>query len=180
MPASTLSISCATLLGLSLAVACTGGGRASAGDTATAAAPDSGAVRRAVDSAHARLDSALLRNDGAAAVDVLAEDYVSMETPGRPVRGRALVRAKLDTLAKYGRVTDVDYPADGFDVSGDLAVKYGRYRLTYVPNGKSPETQSGDYMHVWRRQADGTWRLAREIVNTASPDGPTAATAEKR
>jgi uncharacterized protein (TIGR02246 family) len=180
MPASKLLVSRAMLLVLSLAIACSGGSKTSDGDAVTASAPDSNAVRRAVDSAHARLDSALLRHDMAAAVDVLSDDYVSMEQAGQHVRGRDLIRAKLDNMAKQGRLTAVDYPAEGFDISGDLAVKYGRYRLTFVPTGKSPVTDSGSFMHVWRRQGDGAWRLAREIVNPVPSSVSTPAAGEKR
>jgi ketosteroid isomerase-like protein len=44
--------------------------------------------------------------------------------------------------------------------SGDLAVSYGAYRS--VRNGN--ETESGHFVHVWTRSAEGRWRLAVDVL----------------
>lgn len=165
MPVARIVRSSGALCFLLIAIACTAKDRAPAGDTARTAAFDSAAVRRAIDSAEARMDSAVVRQDMAGLTEVLAEDYVSLEAPGQITLGRAAYRAGLDSMAKAGRWQALEYRADGFDVSGDLAVKYGRFSMTYVPTGKDVVSDSGNFIHVWRRQADGSWRLARDISN---------------
>jgi ketosteroid isomerase-like protein len=160
-----LSRSTLSLMALTIALSCTRGGEPAARDSAASVA-DSASVRRTIDSLDARLDSAILRQDMAAIVDALSEDYVSLERPGQYIRGRTAYRASLDSLAKAGRFTAFDYQREGLDVSGDLAVGYGRWTMTFVPTGKDAETEIGNFMQVWRRQADGSWRIAREITNT--------------
>ena len=83
-------------------------------------------------------------------------------------------------MAKRGRWTAVDYRANGLDLSGELAVRYGRLLVTYAPTGETPVTDSGNFMHVWRRQADGTWRLARDISNFVPQRASSAAAPASR
>src|SRR5574339_21771 len=36
-------------------------------------------------------------------------------------------------------------------------------------SGGAAVVDRGNYMHVWKRQSDKTWRFAREVYNSASP-----------
>ena len=47
--------------------------------------------------------------------------------------------------------------------SGDVGYTRGRYNIG-VPNGT---TQQGDYLRVWRRDADGTWRVVVDFMSPA-------------
>jgi len=51
--------------------------------------------------------------------------------------------------------------------SGDLAYTYGRYLYTQPIAGKPAHTASGTYVTVWKRRADGSWRIA---VDGGEPD----------
>jgi ketosteroid isomerase-like protein len=103
----------------------------------------------------------------AGVVDQFAEDYVSLEQPGELSRGRAAYRAMLDTMAQRGKWHAIEYRADGLDISGDLAVRYGRFSMTYALTGKDTASEGGNFLHVWRRQSDGSWRVTRDISNYA-------------
>ncbi|GLC26840.1 hypothetical protein rosag_33530 [Roseisolibacter agri] len=143
-------------------------------DTTRAAALDTATVRRAVDSVAESMTAALLRQDMGGVAAGLAEDYVSLETPGQIVRGRAAYRTAIDEMAKAGTWSELAFRPEGLDVAGDLAVRYGRWRMTYVPAKGDTMRADGNFVHVWRRQGDGAWRLAREINNsaTAAPQIP--------
>ena len=141
-----------------------------AGDTLAAAQPaDTAAVRRAIDSTVAGMAAAVNRQDMAGMAQGLAEDYVSLEDVARPVRGRSAYRAVVDAMAAAGTFHDLAYEAEGLDVSGDLAVRYGRWRSKYLPKGADTVRFAGNFVHVWRRQPDGSWKLLREITNSATP-----------
>ena len=48
---------------------------------------------------------------------------------------------------------------------GDLAFVRGKYSLTLV----GLAADSGKYIEIWQRQADGSWKLARDIFNSDIP-----------
>jgi uncharacterized protein (TIGR02246 family) len=53
--------------------------------------------------------------------------------------------------------------------SGDLGYTIGTYELTVNdPKGK-PVTDRGKYVTVWKKQADGTWKVAADIFNSDLP-----------
>jgi ketosteroid isomerase-like protein len=52
------------------------------------------------------------------------------------------------------------------DGAGDLGYTIGTYRMEYrEPGGGDPIAIDGKYMTVWRRQLDGTWRVAVDMFN---------------
>ncbi|MHB1194471.1 MAG: YybH family protein [Longimicrobiales bacterium] len=51
---------------------------------------------------------------------------------------------------------------------GDLAYVYGKYHLEMeTPDG--PAVDDGKYLEIWKRQADGGWKVAYDIFNTDQP-----------
>ena len=54
----------------------------------------------------------------------------------------------------------------GIDGSGDLAYEHGRYELR-----AGAMHDRGKYLHVWRRQSEGAWKLYRNISNSDLPVG---------
>jgi ketosteroid isomerase-like protein len=53
--------------------------------------------------------------------------------------------------------------------SGDLAYSRGTYELTFNdPKGK-PVADHGKYATVWRKQADGTWKVVLDMFNSDMP-----------
>ena len=58
---------------------------------------------------------------------------------------------------------------------GDLGYSMGTYELTtHDPTGK-PVTDRGKYVTMWKKQADGTWKVVADIFNSDLP-APAAAT----
>jgi len=56
--------------------------------------------------------------------------------------------------------------------SGDLAYSYGTYELGWDdPTGKRI-TDRGKYATIWRKQADGSWKVALDMFNTDAPAAP--------
>lgn len=53
--------------------------------------------------------------------------------------------------------------------SGELAYSVGTWELTFNdPSGK-PTTDRGKYATVWRKQADGNWKVVLDIFNSDLP-----------
>jgi uncharacterized protein (TIGR02246 family) len=53
--------------------------------------------------------------------------------------------------------------------SPDMCVAVGRYELQLEPPGADPENDSGKFVEVWKREADGEWRIADDIFNSSLP-----------
>lgn len=49
--------------------------------------------------------------------------------------------------------------------SGDLAYTMGSFNVTYTnPETKQPENGAGNYLTVFKKQADGSWKAAADFV----------------
>ena len=52
--------------------------------------------------------------------------------------------------------------------SGDLAYETGRFVLKTVDKNGQPTTTNGKYVCVWKKQADGKWKVVADIDNPDS------------
>ena len=61
-------------------------------------------------------------------------------------------------------------------VSGDLAFDRGTYTMELTPKGKgAPISDEGKYLVILQRQADGSWKVFRDMDNSSKPAAPPAA-----
>ena len=63
----------------------------------------------------------------------------------------------------------LSFQGSRFDVakSGDLGYSHGSYTMTVTnPKTKKAVTDKGKYLTVFRKQADGTWKAAQDMVNS--------------
>ncbi len=56
--------------------------------------------------------------------------------------------------------------------SGDLAYETGPYSMTMTGPDKKPATETGHYVVIWRKQADGTWKAAVDAPISDPPAAP--------
>ena len=75
---------------------------------------------------------------------------------------------------------NVDFASDRIIVaaSGDLASSRGHYTFTYTdPATKKPKTENGNYLTVYRKAADGSWKAVEDFTTPGAPVTTPAATA---
>jgi ketosteroid isomerase-like protein len=91
--------------------------------------------------------------------------------PNQPaVQGRVAIRAWLERLPPISAFTLNHTQIEG---RGDLAYALGTFTMTIAPPGApSPVKDSGKFVTIVRRQADGRWLVA---VDMFSSDLPAAA-----
>lgn len=75
-----------------------------------------------------------------------------------------------------GMATDpalkVDFASDRIIVaaSGELASSRGHYTMTYTdPVTKQPKTETGNYLTVYRKGADGSWKAVEDFTTPGPP-----------
>ena len=147
-----------------------------ANDTAAvAAAPaptnDPAAVRTEIEAANQRFKDAITRGDTAVMLANYADDAVMMG-PGEPmVRGRAALAQAFGGMLSQFTLKDATVATEDVMVSGDLAVETGTFQWTLVPKaGQGQEMPiKGKYLTVWKQQADGSWKIVRDMNNSDEP-----------
>ena len=117
-----------------------------------------------------------LNDDWAAAIhtkDVvqlagMVTDDVVFLPPGYPaIRGRQSVEAMYTSFfAQFIRVEQTA-SIDEIQVAGEWAFAWGTEKLVLVPKGGGPPIRmQGKGMSIYRRQPDGSWKIARGINNS--------------
>ncbi|MCP4583898.1 MAG: nuclear transport factor 2 family protein [candidate division Zixibacteria bacterium] len=94
----------------------------------------------------------------------LTEDAVQLPTRSHPVMGRDAIYDNMS--ANSGNYTLAWEPA-AVEVakSGDLAYTWGMYSLTYQDSTGEEKVSPGKYLNIWKKQADGTWKVAIDMGN---------------
>lgn len=112
-----------------------------------------------------------LRTNNVARFMSYIDDAAIIAPPGEPhVSGKKAVEQWYKGfLTKYR--TSVLVLSDKEVFVGDRwATEFGRFDWGLVPvDGSAAVLDHGTYMQVWKRQADGTWRFAREVWNSSPP-----------
>ena len=131
--------------------------------------PDTAAVRSAIEAANAKFIDAFKRADKAALVASYTGDAVIL-MPNQPEwRGRdAMDKGYTDFLSQMA-FKDGGTKTEDVMVAGDLAVETGTYTWTLTVKSGGEISDKGKYVTVWKRQADGSWKIARDINNSDLP-----------
>jgi uncharacterized protein (TIGR02246 family) len=87
-------------------------------------------------------------------------------TPGRPAAkdARALTKAIKDDIADPNLKITVSNEKTEVAGSGDMAYRRGSFKITATnPQTKKAEQSEGTYLAVFRKQADGSWKIAEDF-----------------
>lgn len=131
----------------------------------SAGAENSAADREAVAAAAARFEAA----ENAGSVDefrgFFADDLVLMSPNQPPVIGGDQVAALMRAFHGAFEV-QVEYHSQEIVVFGDWAFDRGTEHYVLKPKaGGDPIEKSGNYLYLYHRQADGSWKQSRVISN---------------
>jgi len=146
--------------------ACTAPAKAPEGPAASP--PDPTALQDAIQAREKEWSAAFLAGNAAGIAGLYTEDGAQVQASGDAFRGRdgitKAMQSQFDTLAVTARE---DITEEVF-AGGDYAVEVGRYSYQGTSKvGNKPRSGAGRYMVLWRKDADGVWRLHRDIGNDA-------------
>jgi ketosteroid isomerase-like protein len=109
--------------------------------------------------------AALLAKDSVKANSYYAPDAV-IATAGRPAAkdGRAVSKAIRDDTADPNFKMSLSNEKTEVAGSGDLAYRRGTFTITFTnPQTKQAENAAGTYLTVFRKQADGSWKVVEDF-----------------
>jgi uncharacterized protein (TIGR02246 family) len=140
-----------------------------------AAAPaDAAGDAAAVRAADEQLLAAFQARDAAAAAALYTED-ASVMIGNRPVvTGREAIRRMVEQDLQDPNFTISFTGADSV-ASGDLGYTRGTYTVTFThPQTRARGSESGSYVTIFRRQPDGSWKVAVDITSPTAAAAPAA------
>ena len=122
-------------------------------------------ARAAIEAANARFSEAFARGDANALSAMYTSDAIAFPPDSEMIRGNEAIgefwKATRDSGVRGAALTTVEVGR-----SGDFAYEVGKVSLTIQPAGEEPTTAVAKYVVVWKRQADGSWKLHRDIWNS--------------
>ena len=142
---------------------------------APAAAPEANAndiadATEAIQALWEEYAASALAGDPERRLALWAEDGIQMP-PNRAMRvGKETIRAA--TEAGMARVVAHEYVVtpEEVEVFGDFAFARGIYMAKRTPvSGGDPILTDGKFMTILKRQADGSWKIYRDIFNSNAP-----------
>ena len=129
----------------------------------TLSSDDGAAIRNGIES----IVTAANHADWTGWTAVYADDAVIMPPNSPPIMGRTALQELLAALPPTS-----DWALDVIDLDGrgDLAFVRGAYRFRMLlPGSEAPIADDGSFMHIWRQQADNSWKVEREIFHSDNP-----------
>ena len=150
---------------------------ASQGDgtvTQQGAAVDAAAIRQKIEAGNAGLIAAIQKGDSAAAASFYDDSAMIMPNEMAAMTGRPEIVKGFGGMLGSTAISNMSLQIDNVHASGDLAVETGRFAWTMTPRtkGAKPMMEKGKYVVVWKKQADGSYKLFRDIFNTDAPAAP--------
>jgi ketosteroid isomerase-like protein len=88
--------------------------------------------------------------------------------PGAPARGKAVLDGIVPKGFVPGSVELMNIYPEEIVVAGDWAYSRGTYDSARTVEGKKM-TVDGKFLTIFRRQADGSWKIFRDCFNSNVP-----------
>jgi ketosteroid isomerase-like protein len=136
---------------------------------AGAPAVDAAAVRRAIDAGDSTFSAAALRGDSPALAALYTDDAALMFSDAPIASGHDAIAKRYAAMTSAMKVSAIKLQTQDVTVAGDYAIETGAYDMTSQAKSAKPVHEIGKYVVVWKKQADGSYKIFRDIANTDSP-----------
>jgi len=127
------------------------------------------AARAAIDASIARFAAALTKSDTAGMMSVYSDDAVIMMSGAKMTQGRAANAQMFAGMFAGISIPQAKFTTTDVLTSGDYAIETGTYAFTIQPKKGKAMADVGKYLTVWKKQADGSYKIIRDIANSDIP-----------
>jgi uncharacterized protein (TIGR02246 family) len=126
----------------------------------------SAADRATIDSLHIAFAAAAVASDFTKVASMYTDD-ASVLPPNAPIAsGRIAIKNVLSQFPPLGEMKLITTEAHG---TADMAAVRGTYMLLFAPPGQLAFSDTGKFVELWRKQADGNWLIVWDIFNSDKP-----------
>jgi len=133
-----------------------------------------------VDNGHEQWLAAMRAGDAEALGRLVTEDTILMPPHQQSLVGRQAVIDWFSEVARQARTTAIDMTRREVTVAGDIAIEEGSFIWEMVATaGGSPIKDHGRVLATWKRQPDGSWKVAQNMWNSTLSLPTMAGDAEK-
>jgi uncharacterized protein (TIGR02246 family) len=133
------------------------------GLTVPAAADD---VRQAIEQVNAQVMAAFKAGDAATIASHYSDTAKMLPPDATEIAGREAIQELWQGWLDDG-LKDLILKASEVEASGDLAYEIGSFSMQAPAENNTTMTAAGNYVVVWKRGADGNWRLHVDTWNDA-------------
>jgi len=128
---------------------------------------DPAQLREAIEAVNAQAMEALRAGDAASYLALYTDDATILPPGAAMAQGLDAVREYwLASFAEGGFTLNLNTVS--VDGAGQFAYEIGTWSMP-IGEGESSVVEQGKYLAVWKRGADGTWKLHADIWNTSAP-----------
>jgi ketosteroid isomerase-like protein len=131
---------------------------------------DAAAVKQAIDGNNVLFGAAVLKGDTAALAGFYTDDALFMSPNHPAARGHNAIAKSFAGMGSEMKLATFKLQAQDVVVAGDYAVETGAYDFSgTAPKATKPMHDAGKYLVLWKKQADGSYKIVRDIYNTDLP-----------
>jgi ketosteroid isomerase-like protein len=124
---------------------------------------DRGAIERAADA----YVEAMKAEDWGRVARCFSENAVRIPPNEEPHEGRAAIEEWLGGIEE---LSSYELFRDTIEGAAGIAYVRGRYAIILRPVGVPVSiSDEGDFLEVWRKESDGSWRISEAMWNTRLP-----------
>jgi uncharacterized protein (TIGR02246 family) len=126
-------------------------------------------VRVAIEQANLKFGELVRQGDSAAIAELYTEDATLMPDQAEMIKGKQGIATYFGAGLQMG-IKNVVLTTVDLSGSGDYAYEIGKVAMTIQPEGQEePIEQTAKYVVVWKRTAEGAWKLHVDIWNSIAP-----------
>lgn len=126
--------------------------------------------KEAIDKGHTAFLVAMKANNAEALGPLVTTDVVFMPPHEQPVTGRQGVIDWFSGVVKQARTVAVLVPQREVIVTGDFGIERGSFIWKVAPTAGGSEIEDrGNFLAIWQRQPDGSWKAKYDIWNSTLP-----------
>ena len=138
-----------------------------------AAPVDSGKTADAIRALELQWNAAAAARDPAKFASYYTDDGQFINPGADPLRGPQAIQAAMTEAFKDPNFS-LHFTSDRVDIAagGDMAFSEGHFTETETsPAAQAKLVQSGSYVTVYKKQADGSWKAVEDIASNGPPSG---------
>ncbi len=125
-------------------------------------------VRQSIEEANVKFGEAASSGDATALASLYTEDARLLPPNSEMIQGREGVEAFWAGGFQMG-IKEIVLTTVEVMGMGDMVCEIGKAVVTIQPEGQEAIEDIGKYVVIWKKTADGTWKLHVDIWNTNLP-----------